>query len=492
MSTSAIEGLTPALLWKRFYEISQIPRPSKSEERVRLYLRNFAGQNNLDMKEDSVGNIVILIPPKPGFEKSPTVVLQSHVDMVCEKNKDSNHNFLRDPLKLVRTGEWIKAEGTTLGADNGIGVAAALAIANDDSFNHGPLELLFTVDEETGLTGVNNLEKNFITGRLLLNLDTEEDGAFYVGCAGGVDTAGKFTIEYDKLKNGYEPYNIFISGLKGGHSGINISDGRANSIKLLGLLLNRLREYRPQYSLIEGGSKRNAIPRESQSKLFLNPAYESNIREIINEIAIEHSLQFRVTDGEIKITFEKINSANEQNLTVFSEDFSSKIINTILALPHGVITMSPSILNLVETSTNLATVVMEGNKLIIGTSQRSSIESAKKNIAAMVHSVFDLAGAEVLSTDGYPGWQPNLDSKLLKVSKSVYQKMFVKTPEIKAVHAGLECGILADKYPGIQMVSMGPTIEGAHSPDEKVKIIDVDKFYQLLKGILEELAGKNQ
>jgi dipeptidase D len=491
MSMSIVEGLSPALVWKRFYEICQIPRPSKSEERIRLYLRNFAGQNNLDMKEDKVGNIVILIPPKPGFENAPTVVLQSHIDMVCEKNKDSNHDFLKDPLKLIRQGEWIKADGTTLGADNGIGVAAALAIANDDSFKHGQLELLFTVDEETGLTGVNNIQKNFINGRLLLNLDTEEDGAFYVGCSGGIDTVGRFNIEHDELKKGYAPYNIFVAGLKGGHSGANIAEGRANSIKLLGILLNRLKEFNPQYSEILGGSKRNAIPREAEAKLFLNPEFESNFREIINEVAIELSLQFRAADEGIKISFEKINNGIVSKPKVLSNAFSTKIINTILAMPHGVISMSSSIPDLVETSTNLATIVMEGDKLIIGTSQRSSIESAKKNIAETVKALFDLGQAEVITSDGYPGWQPDLDSNLLKTAKSVFQKLFIKSPVIKAVHAGLECGILADKYPGIEMISFGPTIEGAHSPDEKVRIVDVDKFYLLLKSILEELAIKN-
>src|SRR3989339_795883 len=257
MLTSAIEGLTPINLWKRFFEICQIPRPSKNEERIRLYLRNFAGQNNFDMKEDEVGNIVILVPSKPRFENKQTVVLQSHVDMVCEKNKDTKHDFSKDPIKLLRDGEWIKADGTTLGADNGIGAAAALAASQDDDFNHGPLELLFTVDEETGLTGANNLKKEFITGKKLLNLDTEEDGAFYVGCAGGMDSVGTFKIEYEDIVTSYEPYLIFISGLKGGHSGINIAEGRANSIKLMGILLSRLQKYDYQLVYMQGGSKRN-------------------------------------------------------------------------------------------------------------------------------------------------------------------------------------------------------------------------------------------
>ncbi|MCX6170916.1 MAG: aminoacyl-histidine dipeptidase [Ignavibacteriales bacterium] len=490
MSASAIEGLAPSTLWKRFYEISQIPRPSKSEERIRLYLRNFAGQNNLSMKEDEAGNVVILISPTPGFEKIPTIVLQSHVDMVCEKNKDTVHDFLNDPIKLVRDGEWIKADGTTLGADNGIGAAAALALINDDDFEHGPLELLFTVDEETGLTGVNSLQNNFITGKTLLNLDTEEDGAFYVGCAGGMDTVGTYKIENDKIVNGYQPFTLAISGLLGGHSGINIADHRANAIKLFGILLDRLSGFYYQLASISGGSKRNAIPREAEAVIFMNPDFESKAREIINEFSLESIIEFKNAEANIKVTFEKKDDLTLEIKSVFNNSFREKIINVILSMPHGVVSMSPEIPGLVETSTNLATILCEGEELKIGTSQRSSIEIFKKNIARTVRAVFELSGAAVKVGDGYPGWQPNMSSEVLKLSKQVYSEMFSKTPEIKAVHAGLECGILADKYPGIDMVSFGPTIEGAHSPDERVKIQDVEKFYRLLKGILSEIANK--
>lgn len=482
----AIEGLAPAILWNRFFEISQIPRPSKHEERVRLYLRNFAGQLNLEFREDRVGNIVISIPPKPGFEKTPTVVLQSHIDMVCEKNKETIHDFNNDPIKLVREGDWIKAEGTTLGADNGIGAAAALAIATDNNFNHGEIELLFTVDEETGLTGANNLEPQFIKGKYLLNLDSEEDGIFYVGCAGGMDTVGIFNIDYELIDEGWTPYLIFISGLKGGHSGINIVDKRANAIKLLGLLLNKLKAVDYYIGTITGGSKRNAIAREAEAVIFIKNEFEAVIREHINEFSLESVLEFKSTDGDLKVSFEKYDK--DFNGRVFTKEFANKIINVILGLPHGVMAMSQEITGLVETSTNLATVVMENDELKIGTSQRSSIESSKRNIAASVKSVFDLANAKVVVGDGYPGWQPNLDSKLLKLSRKVHLAMFGKEPELKAIHTGLECGILGDKYPGLEMVSFGPTIIGAHSPDERVKIHDVEKFYRLLKGILVEIS----
>lgn len=487
MSSKIIEGLTPNILWKRFYEISQIPRQSKHEERIRLYLKNFAGQHNLKVKEDDTGNIVIHLPASLHFENAPTVVLQSHVDMVCEKNKDTIHDFDKDPIKLVRSGNWIKADGTTLGADNGIGVAAALAIATDDSFEHGPIELLFTVDEETGLTGVNNLKKDFIHGKYLLNLDTEEDGAFYIGCAGGMDTVGSFKIDYGNFIKEYQPYYLFISGLKGGHSGINIHEGRANAIKFLGLILKNLEEINYQVSYLSGGSKRNAIPREAEAILWLNPNDELKAIEIVNAFSIEAAIEYKNKESDIKIIFERKEN-NSINKKVFSDSFIKKIVNVILAMPHGVISMSSEIDGLVETSTNLATLSIEDGYLKIGTSQRSSVESAKRNIGESVRAVFELANAEIKVTDGYPAWQPNTNSKLLKLSKKVYENLFGEEPDVKAVHAGLECGILIDKFPNIDMISLGPTIEGAHSPDERVKISDVEKFYTLLKAILAEIS----
>lgn len=485
----AIEGLAPALLWNRFYEISQIPRPSKHEERIRLYLRNFAGKHGLEFNEDKTGNIVINIPHTTGFDNAPTIIVQGHVDMVCEKNKDTVHDFENDPIKLIRQGEWLKADGTTLGADNGIGVAAALAIVEDDTSQHGPLELLFTVDEETGLTGANTLTKDFIKGKYLLNLDTEEDGAFYVGCAGGMDTLGVLNIEFVNVSKDYLPYKLFLSGLKGGHSGINISDGRANAVKLIGYLLSKLDNIGYQLGYLTGGSKRNAIAREAEALLWIDPSNEQSIRESINAFAIETSLEYKTNEPEIKISLDQI---SEENIShkVYSERFTKTIIDVILSLPHGVISMSADIPGLVETSTNLATVVLENNSIKIGTSQRSSIESAKRNIANSVKSVFNLAGANVVVGDGYPGWQPNMNSELLKISTKVYNDMFDTEPEIKAVHAGLECGILGDKYPGLDMISFGPTIIGAHSPDEKVKINDVEKFYDLLKRIITEIGAK--
>ena len=484
MSAKAIEGLKPELLWQQFYELSQVPRPSKREQKAVDFVKEFAKKNNFNFKEDKVGNIVIEVPASKGKEKSPTIVLQGHVDMVCEMNKGTKHDFDKDPIKLVNTGEWITADGTTLGADNGIGVAAGMAIALDKSSVHGPLELLCTIDEETGMTGVNELQPKFISGKTLLNMDSEEDGAFYVGCSGGQDTAGTYSIEYTRTKRGTDAYELMVTGLKGGHSGLDADKQRANAIKLLAQLLNKI-EVPYQISKIAGGSLRNAIPREAEVVILIKPGDIKKVKNTVKEFINDSLNEFKTVDGGLTV---KVQKMKEKFTKVIKKELSDKIINTLLALPHGVMSMSPDIPELVETSTNLATLKMDDKKIVVGTSQRSSIESAKVNIANMVEAAFKLSEAKVTVGDGYPGWQPNMESNLLKVSKKVYKKMFGAQPEIKAIHAGLETGLLGAKYPGIDMISFGPTIQGAHSPDEKVNIAAVDKFYKLLKGILKELA----
>ncbi|MCL5028440.1 MAG: aminoacyl-histidine dipeptidase [Bacteroidetes bacterium] len=489
MPEQILKNLKPEILWERFYEISRVPRPSKKEGKILEHFKKLLSELNVSYKQDKVGNILASIPATKGYEKSPVVVLQGHVDMVCEKNKNTFHDFDNDPIILKRTDEWITADGTTLGGDNGIGVAAALAVISDKEIIHGPVEILLTVDEETGLTGANNLEKGFLTGKILLNLDSEEDGAFYVGCSGGIDTVGRFILEYEYVNPEYAAYEILVSGLKGGHSGLDINTGRANAIKILARALKELDEFEYEIFSISGGSKRNAIPREAEVVLFVHPSNIKQIEKIISEFYLRLFNEFKVTDGLLKIEFIKSSIPSKK---VFSETLKENIINTILALPHGVITMSQDIPDLVETSTNLATVTMANNNLVIGTCQRSSIESAKNYIAQSVEAVFRLAKAEVNNEDAYPGWKPNLDSEILKISKKVFKDLFNKEPEIKAVHAGLECGILGDKEPGLDMISFGPTITGAHSPDEKVNIETVEKFYDLLKGILKYIAEKNK
>lgn len=489
MSKEAIEGLKPELVWERFYEISQVPRPSKKEEKILEYLRNFAKENNLETKEDDVHNIVMKVPATPGYEKAPTVVIQGHVDMVCEKNKGTEFDFDNDPIKLVREGEWMASDGTTLGSDNGIGVAAGLALVHDDSVKHGPLELLFTVDEETGLTGANNLGKDLLEGKILLNCDSEEDGAFYVGCSGGQDTVGLYDIKRENAPSGMQPYELMLDGLKGGHSGLDIANGRANAIKLFARLLLKMSDIDYRIVEINGGSKRNAIPRETEAIILLNEVDEAKVKEIADAFVEEALLEFKTNDGGLNISLTKKDENYDQ---VFVKDLSDKVVDLLHAMPHGIMAMSPDIPDLVETSTNLATIFTEDDKLRIGTSQRSSIDAAKMNISEMVKSVFRLGEIDTINdADSYPGWQPNMDSEILKLGKEVFKDTFGKEPEIKAIHAGLECGILADKYPGLDMVSFGPTIEGAHSPDEKVNIEDVKKFYKLLAGILEHIAKKN-
>ncbi len=486
MANKAVAELEPKHLWKRFYEITQVPRPSKKEEKIRAHLRELLKSLNTEFKEDATGNIVALVPATPGYENAPTIVLQGHVDMVCEKNKDKQHDFDNDPIDVSVKDGWVVADGTTLGSDNGIGVAAGLAIITDTDVVHGSIEILMTVDEETGLTGANNLEPGFITGKILLNMDSEEDGAFYVGCAGGVDTVATFEIKAEKKNPSTQVYELLVTGLKGGHSGLDIQEGRGNAIKILGRALKKLESIDYKLAAIEGGSLRNAIPREAEAVLLLSENDFPDADEVINEFQKSIQNEYRSVDKGVQVFLKKTDLEFEN---VFTKEFTNEIINAILALPHGVISMSQDILGLVETSTNLATINLVDGKVRIGTSQRSSVDSVKEYIANSVAAVFNLTDADVKAGDGYPGWNPNMDSELLKVSKKVFKEMFGKEAEIKAIHAGLECGILEGKNPGMDMISFGPTIQNAHSPDEKVNVETVSKFYDLLKGILREFAN---
>ena len=487
MSSEVIKGLEPSILWQRFYEITQVPRPSKKEGKILAHMRNLFKDLNISFKEDKVGNIVATVPATEGYENSPKVILQGHVDMVCEKNKETKHDFENDPITMIRDDGWIRAKGTTLGSDNGIGVAAALSVITDKEAIHGPIEILLTIDEETGLTGATKVEPGFFSGKILLNLDSEEDGTFYVGCAGGVDTLGTFNVEFENAPSGYTAYELMATGLKGGHSGLDINRGRANGIKVLTRALAHIGKFDYRIAKIEGGSLRNAIPREAEALVLLKDSDVSDVEKVIKDVEKTLISEFKNSDSGIKINLNKIS----RNISkVFTRKFSDKLINTLFAIPHGIVMMSMDIPDLVETSTNLASIKTESDKVIVGTSQRSSIESAKKYIAQSVRSILSLAGAEIEKTDGYPGWKPNMDSEILKMSRNIFEDLFKKEPEIKAIHAGLECGILDGKNPGLDMISFGPTIMGAHSPDERVNIVTVEKFYSLLKGILKEIAEK--
>jgi dipeptidase D len=484
-STDAIRNLQPAALWQRFYEISQVPRPSKKEEQVTAYFESLFNSLGIKYVKDKAGNLVARIPASKGYAKAPTVVLQGHSDMVCEKNRGTVHDFDKDPIRLLRQGEWIKADGTTLGADNGIGVAAAIAVATDPTAVHGPLEILITIDEETGLTGANKLSPKLLKGRFMLNLDSEEDGIFYIGCAGGVDTVGTFKVQETKPEPGDRAtFNLMISGLKGGHSGGDIHLGRANAIKLLARTLDTLKTIKYDITNLQGGSKRNAIPREAEVTLVVDKSDVDKVKTILAKCQKDFRDEFKAQDGQATVALEPTGAVQ----TVYTKSFAKKLVAVLLAVPHGVVQMSSDLEGLVETSTNLATVTSDAATVRIGTSQRSSVESAKTYIAASVGSVLQLSGAKVEKSDGYPGWKPYMESPLLHTCREVFTQVYGHEPEIKAIHAGLECGILGGKYPGLDMISFGPTITGAHSPDEQVHIPAVEKFYELLKAVLKGLA----
>lgn len=479
--------LNPQLLWNHFEEICSHPHPSRKEDQLAEYVMSIGKRNNLETLRDDFGNVLIRKPATKGYEKLPVVVLQGHLDMVPEKNADVQHDFEKDPIKPFIEEGWVRAKGTTLGSDNGIGVAAALAVIEAKDIEHGPLEFLFTLDEETGLNGASSLKPGFLKAEILLNLDSEEDGALYIGCAGGKNTYPKFRYLPEELPDDSVSYQIKVTGLRGGHSGLNISDGRGNALKIMARLLWELmRKHFVRLSKIEGGSKHNAIPRECFADIILPKKSESECLELIK--TYNETLKKELATNEPGLKVEAVSIPLPQ--VVIDLRTGAKIINALYGVPNGVITMSPDIPGLVETSSNLAVITTDNESVNAITSQRSSVESEKDDIASQVEAVFYLADAEVTHGDGYPGWKPNVKSNILKVVKSTYKDMFGSEPEVKAIHAGLECGIINERYPQMDMISFGPTIVGAHSPDEKVKIDTVDKFWELLKNVLKNIPAK--
>ena len=475
------QDLQPAAIWHYFYEICQVPRPSKKEEQIIAYLLDFAQKHQLEAARDSTGNVLIKKQASKGFENRPVVVLQSHIDMVCEKNSHTRHDFLKDPIQPVIEGEWVKAKGTTLGADDGIGMAAQLAILASDNLSHGPLECLFTVDEESGLTGAFGLEQNFITGSTLINLDSEDEGEIFIGCAGGIDTVGQFTPQYEAPPKGSFAFKIKVSGLTGGHSGDDIHKEPGNAIKILTRYVwDATKQYQFRLSAFQGGNLRNAIAREASATGVVPVKYKEEVRVLLNFLIADLEEEFKNAEPGLKLHLE----STELPEHVFTKDFHSSFVNTLYTLPHGVMAMSREIDGLVETSTNLASVKIADGNILISTSQRSSIESARNNIASMVVAAFTLGGATTKHSDGYPGWAPNTQSDLLRLSVASYKKLFKTDPQVKAIHAGLECGLFLKKYPGLDMISIGPTIKGAHSPDERLHIPTVTKFWDHLLDIL--------
>lgn len=483
------KDLKPTGVFHYFEEICQVPRPSKKEEKIIAYLKAFGEKHQLETKCDEAGNVLIKKPATPGMENRKTVVLQSHVDMVCEKNNDVEHDFLNDPIETEIDGEWLKAKGTTLGADNGIGVATELALLADNTIQHGPLECLFTIDEETGLTGAFALKEGFMSGDILLNLDSEDEGELFIGCAGGIDSVAEFTYQEIEVPAGYYYCKIAVKGLKGGHSGGDIHLGRGNANKILNRFLSdAMKKYDLYLCEIDGGNLRNAIAREAFAVVALPEANKHDIRTDLNIFAADVQAEYKVVEPDLQLIME----SEPERHTAIDKSTALRLLQAIYATPHGVFAMSQDIPGLVETSTNLASVKMKPNHIIrIETSQRSSTASSKQDIANMVRTVFEMAGAKVSFGDGYPGWKPNTESEILEVATESYKRLFGVDAKVKAIHAGLECGLFLDKYPSLDMISFGPTLQGVHSPDERMLIPTVQKFWDHLLDILKNIPAKN-
>ena len=480
---SDITQLKPALLWNYFDEIRKIPRCSKHEEKIGAYVLSVAEKLGFEAKQDEAGNVVIIKPATPGHENAPGVVLQGHLDMVCEKNSDVDFDFSKDPIEVMIDGDWVTANGTTLGADNGIGVAASLAVLEDKDLVHGPLEMLFTTDEETGLNGANSLKSDFLKGRILLNLDSEEEGEFSIGCAGGADSEMKLPIRRGGGK-GDKALKITLAGLRGGHSGIDIHTGRGNAVQLLARMLYKL-DCPYQLSTLEGGNKHNAIPREGFATLSLAADKVESFKKALMKRFEEIQFEFRSVEKDIKLQIDNIPAADK---TPMDADSQNKFLAMLVGLPHGVMAMSQEIEGLVETSNNVAIIRTEDNEATLYTSTRSSILSALEATRIKIEAISDTAGATIHHHDGYPAWTPNLDSAILKVMKKVYKDLFGNEPKVMAIHAGLECGIIGEKYDGMDMISFGPDLQNPHSPDERIHHGSVERFYQLLAATLKELA----
>lgn len=484
-----IKDLQPALVFEIFDQITKVPRPSKKEGKIRQFLLDFAAKHGIAAKTDPIGNVLMSKPATPGHEQAPCVILQAHMDMVCESN-DKNFDFENSPITTIVDGEWLHADGTTLGADNGIGMAAALAVMVDDKLVHGPVDCLFTVDEETGLTGANNLGDGMINGSILLNLDSEDDAEIFVGCAGGVDTTCTFHYERSMAPTDFHYFKIDIAKGLGGHSGGDIHLGRANANKLIArFLFGLMKKYEISVSEFDGGNLRNAIPRAAHAVVGIHTSKKELVRTALNEYAAQIKAEYGDIEPTLEIDMESVDTPD----FCIDSDTSRRLIEALYGAPHGVISMSRDLEGIVETSTNLAAVKMQpDNKILITTSQRSSVESRKWDIANQVEAVFALAGAEVSHGDGYPGWTPDKNSPIMAMARDAYKELYGIDPKITAIHAGLECGLFLTKFPGLDMVSFGPTLRDVHSPSEMMHIPAVDRFWNQLKLTLTKVAEKTR
>lgn len=477
--------LKPKAVFDCFAEINKVPRPSKHEEKMIAYLKDFAEKNNLAFKTDETGNVLIAKPATPGMEGRPTVVLQGHMDMVCEKRSDRVIDFENDPIETFTDGEWMRAKDTTLGADDGIGIALAMAILTDDSIKHGPIECLFTRDEETGLTGAFAIEPGFMTGKYLINLDSEDEGEIFIGCAGGVNTDIEFEYYAESIPEGYVAMRVVVDKLTGGHSGDDINKNRANANKVLARFLYDISgRYDMKLCSIDGGNLHNAIPRHAEAVIAVSEEQKHEIRSNFNIFAAAIQDEYHTTEPTAEFLMESV----ELPETAIDDITANNLIAALNAVHNGVYEWSQDIPHFVETSSNLASIKMpEEGKIKIVASQRSSTHSQLDAVCNVVASAFNLAGADVLINEGYPGWKPNPDSELLKITVEKYKELFGKEPKVRAIHAGLECGLFSEKYPGLDMVSFGPTLRGVHSPDEKLLIPTVEMVWRHLVAIIESL-----
>ena len=482
-----IATLNPERVWKHFYALTQIPRPSKHEQKAVEFVAKFGKDLGLETFVDEVGNVIIHKPATKGMENRKGIILQGHLDMVPQKNTDKVHDFVKDPIEAYVDGEWVKAKGTTLGADNGIGVAMAMAVLEAKDLEHGPIEALFTIDEETGMTGAFGLKPGLLKGDILINLDSEEEGELCVGCAGGLDATFIFNYKEENIPAGYEAYKLSITGLKGGHSGVDIALGRANANKLLMRLLKKASHtFEFSVASINGGSLRNAIPREAFTTIAVPSQKVEAFKKFVADFTAIVTKEFSATESDLSISVK----ATDTPKAVINHAEQEKIINLVLAIPNGVMRMSDSMRGLVETSTNLAIVQAENGKLLIANLLRSSVDSAKEALGDKMEALAALAGTEIELTGAYPGWKPNMDSAVLKTMIQTYETLYGKKPVVNAIHAGLECGLLGGVYPGLDMISCGPTICFPHSPDEQLNIASVDKCWKFLLETLKSAPVK--
>lgn len=482
---SVVFNLEPIALWNHFKEVLNIPRPSDHEEQIRDYLIRFAQIRDLYYESDKAGNLIIRKPASPGKQNQPGVCLQSHLDMVCEKNAGTNFDFLKEPINAYVDGDWIKAKGTTLGGDDGIGIAAQMAVLDDSNLVHGPLECLFTVAEETGLNGAFGLKPDFLQSNILLNLDSEDEGELFIGCAGGMDLTAWFDFLKEFVPNDHVAMKLGVKGLIGGHSGDEIHKGLGNANKILNRFLwESSDDFDIRIHNFDGGNLRNAIAREAETIITLPEIKKHALIQAFTDYHLEVKKELIRTEPDLELHF----SDYPLPEWVIDEDCQCNLLNALYACPHGVLSWSQTIPGLVETSTNLAAVKFDEDRIKVTTSQRSSIESAKRNMSNMVESVFLLAGAYTERSMGYPGWNPNPDSPVLKITEQAYEDLFGQKPLVKAIHAGLECGLFLEKYPTMDMISFGPTIKGVHSPDERLSISSTVKFYSLLIEVLKRIS----